>query len=178
MSFLSKLFGKSEKSPQEVQAEPSVASDPAPAGQHQTDHSNKDNVPLNLAPPPSNASAAGTRSNLQNGGMAAGFVIGDATGNDPTMGMVEGMVAGNIISQRIQQQKNHEYWKGQEARYQAGDKDAAMPAPVQGGRDRSRNREGREERRKKRWDRRAARKGTGETDDEAHESESSSDERK
>jgi hypothetical protein len=175
MSFITKLFHKSHPKPQSEQDSNGTIA-PSPETQPQgssKEHYSPDN------PAPSNASAANTRSNLQNGGMAVGFIAASDSpgGTDPTMGMVEGLVAGNMIAQRIQQHKKHEYWRGQEERFQAGDKDAVLAAPVEGGRERSRNREGRDERRKKRWERRAKRKGGEEAAGDA-ESGSSSDEGK
>lgn len=156
MSFITKIFHKSDKKATEEAGLPPITDNTLIKQQQNV-------LPANV-PPPSNASAADTRSGLQNGGMVVGALAASSVPGgteNPTMGMVEGLVAGNMLAQRIQQHKNHEYWRGQEARFQAGDKDAVLAAPTEGGRNRSRNREGREERRKKRWERRANRKGDG-----------------
>jgi hypothetical protein len=75
--------------------------------------------------------------------------------------MVDGLVAGNIIGQRINQAQKHSYWRQQALNYQAGQPAQGVGDPrvepvVSGGRNRGRE-EAREERRRKRWDRRANR---------------------
>jgi hypothetical protein len=108
-----------------------------------------------IPPPPKD-----NLSQHQNAGMLAGGVIADVTDQSVGLGMVDGLVAGNIISQKVNQVKKQAYWKEQAQNYQAGLPaagvgDERVSTPVQG-RDRGRS-EGREERRKSRWGRRAER---------------------
>jgi hypothetical protein len=111
--------------------------------------------PVVISPPPKN-----NLSQHQNAGMLAGGVIGEVTEHNAGAGMVDGLVAGNIISQKANQIKKQAYWKEQAQNYKAGEPaagvgDERVSTPAQG-RDRKRS-EGRDERRKARWDRRAER---------------------
>lgn len=101
-------------------------------------------------------------------GMAAGAIIGSATGENPVMGMLEGQVGANIVMQRVQQEQKHLYYREQAMRYRDGlpadgvGSAGGLAPPSQSagaGRDRSRSRsQRRDERRRKRWDRRAKRR--------------------
>jgi hypothetical protein len=97
----------------------------------------------------------------QNVGMLAGGVIAEVSDHSAGAGMVDGLVAGNFISQKVNQVKKQAYWKEQGQNYQAGEPAAGVGdervSPPAQGRDRGRG-EGREERRKERWGRRAERK--------------------
>jgi hypothetical protein len=101
-------------------------------------------------------------------GMAAGAIVGSATGENPVTGMLEGQVGANIVMQRVQQEQKHLYYREQAMRYRDGlpadgvgsAGGLAPPSQSSGaGRDRSRSRsQRRDERRRKRWDRRAKRR--------------------
>jgi hypothetical protein len=104
----------------------------------------------NLGPPPPGHQM---QQPLQNAGMQIGMLDSMVGSNGPGMvdGMVGGMVAGGIVGQRIDQAKNHAYWKGRQQEYLAGNEAAvANPGVALTPRE-----EKREERRKKRWSRRA-----------------------
>jgi len=82
--------------------------------------------------------------------MLTSVVGAGAMGSD----MLVGQVAGTMVGQRIDQAQSHAYWRHPQVEYLAGNEDAAKnPGVPQTEREKSR-----EERRKKRWDRRAARR--------------------
>ena len=54
---------------------------------------------VQLPPPPHSNPSNGTRSAAQNVGMLAGASIATESGGNPTMGMVDGLVVGNMVSQ-------------------------------------------------------------------------------
>ena len=82
--------------------------------------------------------------------MLTSVVGAGAMGSD----MLVGQVAGTMVGQRIDQAQSHAYWRQRQVEYLAGNEDAAKnPGVPQTEREKSR-----EERRKKRWDRRAARR--------------------
>jgi hypothetical protein len=101
-------------------------------------------------------------------GMVGGAIVSSATGGNPVTGMLEGQVGANIVMQRIQQEQKHQYYREQAIRYRDGlpadgvgsAGGLAPPSQLAGaGRDRSRSRsQGRDERRRKRWERRAKRR--------------------
>ena|ERR1700761_3870574 len=100
---------------------------------------------LGAPPPPRLASAYG------NAGMQAGMFASFAGAGSMGGDMQLGQVGGNMIGQRIDQVQQRAYWKQRQADYLAGNEDAAKnPGVPQTDREKRR-----EERRKRRWNRRA-----------------------
>jgi hypothetical protein len=87
-------------------------------------------------------------------GMGAGAFISAETGGDPVMGMIEGQVGANLIMQRIQQEQRHQHYREQALRYRAG-----LPADGFAGEEYGESK--RDEKRRKRWERRAKRREGG-----------------
>jgi hypothetical protein len=86
-------------------------------------------------------------------GMGLGMADSMINPNGPDMGtgIVDGMVGGRIIGQRIDQARSHAFWKQRQQDYLAGDETAV----VNNGVPMSDREAKRAERRQKRWDRRA-----------------------
>ncbi|KAH8883862.1 hypothetical protein GQ53DRAFT_830312 [Thozetella sp. PMI_491] len=104
----------------------------------------------------------------QNIGMLAGGVMGAAGGDGMVGGMVVGGVVGGLAGQRLAQAEKSAYWRGQAAEYRAGLAAGQPPQSQQaqeqaGGSGEPKkpswwSREAREQRRLKRWERRAKRR--------------------
>lgn len=112
-SFMDKLFRRrSTLAPTaEVQQEtPKLPVNPEPAAPMTT---NRAPVPVGPAQLPTNIVQPS-----QNAGMIIGAEAGMATGAGMGAGMVDGMIAGNLIGQRVQQARNHAFWRNRAAQYQ------------------------------------------------------------
>lgn len=102
------------------------------------------------------------QSQMQNTGMVAGAAIGMIGGGDGNMvdGMIAGSVVGGMVGQRLAQAENHAYWRGQAMAYReqlaAGQQPPASDGPMK--QSSWWSREGREQRRMARWERRAKRR--------------------
>lgn len=99
----------------------------------------------------------------QNVGMLAGGALGRIDGAGIGGGMVEGEVVGGMIGQRVGQYQKHMYWRDRSMEYRAALAAGAPPLSAQAeGEDGKKaswwSREGREQRRLKRWERRAERR--------------------
>jgi hypothetical protein len=105
--------------------------------------------PSNLGPPPGHH----IQQKLGNAGMQLGVADAVLNPNGPNMGsgIVDGMVIGGIVGQRIDQSRNHAYWKEKQREYLAGNEAAVVNTGVP----RTDREIRREERRRKRWSRRA-----------------------
>ncbi|RDL30851.1 uncharacterized protein BP5553_10196 [Venustampulla echinocandica] len=115
-------------------------------------------------PPPQGAgrSYPQTQSQMQNTGMMAGGAVGmmGGDGGNAVDGMLVGGVVGGMVGQRLAQAENHAYWSGQAMEYRqrlaAGEQPPAGDSAAKGTSWWSR--EGRQQRRMKRWERRAKRR--------------------
>lgn len=87
-------------------------------------------------------------SQVNNIGLLSGVVIGATVTKNPVMGMAEGQVVGDMIVQRVQQGKKHQFYKEQALNHREG-----LPVEkVTGSRKRSERMERRDEKRAKRWE--------------------------
>ncbi len=111
---------------------------------------------------PGTGPTAHTQMNQANNiGMLGGAALGSATGGDPIMGMVEGQVVGNMIMQRVQQERKHQYFKGEAMNYREGLKDGKKEGSEEQDEAESgekTRKEKRDDKRKERWERRAKRR--------------------
>jgi hypothetical protein len=129
---------------------------------------------MNLAANDPGVAAHGMRQMGSNVGMVAGALAGEETGGNPVTGMIEGQVVGTMIAQRVNQIQRHQYWREQALNHRAGlpadgiGSGSGVLPPMPDVRDanapESRS-ERREERRRSRWERQAARRDGKKVDD-------------
>jgi hypothetical protein len=117
-----------------------------PQQQQQQQQQNYYGRPYNPAgPPPARLTSA-----AQNTGAQLGMFDAMATGGNVGAGIVDGAIVGNVVGQRVDQARNHEYWRQRQAAYLAGDESAVVNTGVPMTAREAR----REERRRRRWERR------------------------
>ena len=163
------------KAPLETNADGGAPTATAEEAPNETRHLSQtpDQVPSGAAPHypyPSPAAGPGPTPHHQQTGQAVGAIaggaLGEASGDGLVGGMITGGVVGGMIGQRIAQAEKHEYWRGQSQDYRAAL--AAGQPPLSGAVGTSPDgtpkkfswwsKEGREQRRLKRWERRAERR--------------------
>lgn len=103
-----------------------------------------------------------TQSQMQNAGMAVGGAISAVGGSNGNMagGMIGGGDVGGIVGQRLAQAENHVFWRGQAMAYREQLATGQQP-PASIGLTKQTSwwsRDGRAQRRAKRWERRAQRR--------------------
>jgi hypothetical protein len=118
--------------------------------------------PSPMPPPHAVHSYPQHQSQMQNTGMAAGAAVGMIGGGGSNMvdGMIAGGVVGGMVGQHLAQAENHTYWRGQAMAYRGQLATGQQPAVSAGSTKQSSwwSREGREQRRTARWERRAKRR--------------------
>lgn len=101
---------------------------------------------------------------LSNTGMAAGATVGvisDGALGSPVGDMVIGGVVGGMVGQKIVQEQNHAFWRDKAMEYREGRATGTIPPPNTKTDSQTSSwfsKEGRVERRAKRWERRAKRR--------------------